>query len=70
MKRCIKAHNVAAFGDIPVGSLWADDSPYIEDEANFVDADTPVEVEEYAAVFDTPKSRPVKKSAAKSVKES
>jgi len=41
MKRCIKAHTTKAFGDIPVGSLWADDSPYIENEANFVDADTP-----------------------------
>jgi hypothetical protein len=41
MKRCIKAHHVDAFGDIPVGSLWADDSPYIEVPANFVDADKP-----------------------------
>ena len=41
MKRCIKAHHVDAFGDIPVGSLWDDDSPYIEVPANFVDADKP-----------------------------
>lgn len=55
MKRCIKAHHVDAFGDIPVGSLWADDSPYIEHEGNFVDAETPA---------------PVKTSAAKPAKES
>ena len=39
MKRCIEAHTVAAFGKIPVGSLWADDSPFVEDESKFVDAD-------------------------------
>jgi len=60
MKRCIKAHTVAGFGDIPQGSLWDDDSPYITDESMFVDADTP-EPE--------PELRPVKKSAAK-LKES
>ena len=55
MKRCIKAHSVASFGDIPVGSLWDDDSPYIEDEGNFVDDNEP----------------PVKpKATAKTVKES
>ena len=42
MKRCIKAHYVATFGDIPVGSLWADDSEFIVEESNFVDADKPV----------------------------
>jgi hypothetical protein len=41
MKRCIEAHHVATFGDIPVGSLWADDSPYVTDDALFVDADAP-----------------------------
>ena len=46
MKRCIKAHTVASFGEIPVGSLWADDSPYIEDDENFVDADAPEVIEE------------------------
>ena len=45
MKRCIEAHVVASFGEIPVGSLWADDSPYIEDDSKFVDADAPVEPE-------------------------
>lgn len=39
MKRCIEAHTVASFGEIPVGSLWDDDSPYITDDALFVDAD-------------------------------
>jgi hypothetical protein len=39
MKRCIETHTVAAFGEVPAGSLWADDSPYIEDESLFVDAD-------------------------------
>ena len=42
MKRCIEAHTVAAFGEIPVDSIWDDDSPYIEDESKFVDADAPV----------------------------
>ena len=46
MKRCITAHYVDAFGDIPVGSLWADDSPYVTDEAHFVDADTPTDDDE------------------------
>ena len=41
MKRCIKAHHVESFGQIPVGSLWADDSPYVTDDDHFVDADKP-----------------------------
>lgn len=45
MKRCIKAHTVASFGPVPVGSLWADDSPFIEDESAFVDADAVVPAE-------------------------
>lgn len=32
MRRCIEDHTVPAFGAIPVGSLWADDSPYLLDE--------------------------------------
>ena len=32
MKRCVKAHDAAGFGQIPVGSLWDDDSPYITDD--------------------------------------
>lgn len=58
MKRCIEAHTVAAFGDIPVGSLWDDDSPYITDESKFTDARTPEPEPEI-------EKRPVKKSAAK-----
>ena len=46
MKRCIKAHTVAAFGEIPEGSLWADDSPFIKQPKNFVDADESDDVEE------------------------
>jgi hypothetical protein len=32
MKVCVTEHEVAAFGVIPVGSLWDDDSPYVLDE--------------------------------------
>lgn len=46
MLRCIRAHHVDEFGDIPVGSLWADDSPYVVEPDNFVDADTPVVVDD------------------------
>ena len=42
MKRCIKTHIVAGFGEVPAGSLWDDDSPYAENAANFVDDDAPV----------------------------
>jgi hypothetical protein len=63
MLRCIQAHHVDEFGDIPVGSLWEDDSPYVTDGAYFVDAATPAPEEE-------PAPRPVKKTAAKPVKES
>ena len=45
MLRCIEAHIVPSFGEIPVGSLWADDSPYVTDESLFVDADAPAVVE-------------------------
>lgn len=41
MLRCIREHTVDAFGVIPVGSLWADDSPFVEDASAFVDADKP-----------------------------
>jgi hypothetical protein len=60
MKRCIKAHTVASFGAIPEGSLWDDDSPYLEEPSNFVDADKPP----------APVRPVVKKSVAKPVKES
>jgi hypothetical protein len=39
MKRCIKAHTVASFGEIPEGSLWDDDSPYVKQAKNFVAVD-------------------------------
>ncbi len=29
MKLCVTAHVSPLFGEIPVGSLWADDSPYV-----------------------------------------
>ena len=32
MKRCTQDHEVQAFGAIPVGSLWDDDSPFVLDE--------------------------------------
>ena len=47
MKRCTQEHTAAGFGTIPVGSLWADDSPYVIDADMFepVDADEVPEVE-------------------------
>jgi hypothetical protein len=45
MKVCIETHLVAAFGEIPEGSLWDDDSPYLVDESKFVDVDDPPEPE-------------------------
>lgn len=32
MKVCTETHTRPGFGVIPAGSLWADDSPYIDDE--------------------------------------
>ena len=63
MKRCIEAHTVAAFGDIPEGSLWDEASPYITDESKFVDV--PAEPVDDPPVV----KRPAKKSVAK-LKES
>lgn len=37
MKVCIETHHVPIFGEIPEGSLWADDSPYLKDPSKFVD---------------------------------
>ena len=48
MLRCTQTHTVASFGEIPEGSLWADDSPYV------VDADL------FEPMDDTP-AAPVKK---------
>ena len=47
MLRCIEDHESPLFGTIPVGSLWADDSPFVlgdyADKFAPVD-DAPVEV--------------------------
>lgn len=32
MKRCTETHTVAGFGEIPAGSLWEDDSPFVLDD--------------------------------------
>lgn len=32
MKVCIEAHVSPLFGEIPAGSLWADDSPFVLDD--------------------------------------
>lgn len=37
MKRCIEEHFVAGFGVIPEGSLWADDSPWLQKPEHFAD---------------------------------
>jgi hypothetical protein len=37
MKRCIETHHIDAFGTIPAGSLWADDSHFIEQADKFED---------------------------------
>ena len=42
MKRCTVTHQAPTFGTIPAGSLWDDDSPYVDDAPElFVDADHP-----------------------------
>ena len=51
MKRCVEEHTVPAFGTIPAGSLWADDSPFLVEPAKFVDVDAP-----------EPAPKPVKKA--------
>ena len=60
MKRCIKAHDVAGFGKIPVGSLWDDDSEYVTDDNAdcFVDVNT-------AEPEPEPKPKPVRGSRKK-----
>ncbi len=37
MKVCITTHTHPGFGEIPAGSLWADDSPYVTEDAMFAD---------------------------------
>lgn len=56
MKICTTEHTVASFGVIPVGSLWADDSPYLSEETsgNFADVVAPEP--------EPPKPKPVRKS--------
>lgn len=53
MKRCIQEHTVDAFGTIPVGSLWADDSPYV------------IEADCFEQVDETPAPAPVKRPTRK-----
>lgn len=45
MKVCIEAHVSPLFGEIPAGSLWADNSPYVLDDFAhcFADVDEPAE---------------------------
>ena len=59
MKRCITEHVVPSFGTIPVGSLWADNSPFLSDgtAANFEDVVAEPEPE--------PVKQPVRKSNLK-----
>jgi len=59
MKRCVTPHHVTSFGEIPVGSLWADDSPFLTDE----NAGYFVHVEETPA--EEPKPQPVRKFGKK-----
>lgn len=51
MKVCVKAHTSSMFGDIPEGSLWADDSPYVLDDY----------ADHFAPVDDEPAPPPVRK---------
>jgi hypothetical protein len=46
MKVCIEAHVSPLFGEIPVGSLWADDSPYVLDDFAHCFADVVVDESE------------------------
>lgn len=39
MKVCTKEHVDPAFGVIPVGSLWDDDSPHVGAKKNFEQVD-------------------------------
>lgn len=53
MKRCTQTHTVASFGEIPAGSLWADDSPYA------------IEADCFEPVDDTPAPAKVRKPVRK-----
>jgi hypothetical protein len=39
MKVCTVEHDADGFGTIPVGSLWADDSPYVVDADKFAEVE-------------------------------
>lgn len=62
MKRCTQDHEVQAFGAIPVGSLWDDDSPFVLDEH----AD---KFEAVTADGDVPVEKPARKAPARKVAE-
>lgn len=55
MKVCTKTHQVKGFGEIPEGSRWDDDSPYLTkaNARNFVDE----------ADYVKPKPTPAKESS-------
>lgn len=54
MKVCITEHHVAGFGDIPAGSLWDDDSPFVQKSECFA-----------LVVDEAPKPAPAKKATRK-----
>ncbi len=39
MKVCISTHTVPSFGEIPAGSLWEDESPFVVEADCFADVD-------------------------------
>lgn len=39
VKVCISTHTVPSFGEIPAGSLWEDESPYVVEADCFADVD-------------------------------
>lgn len=61
MKRCITAHTVASFGDIPEGSLWSDESPFVLEE----NAACFVQVEALTVPEPAKPAAPVRKFGAK-----
>ena len=53
MKVCTETHHDPSFGEIPAGSLWADDSPFV------------VESDKFADVYDEAPVAPAKKPATR-----
>lgn len=53
MKVCISTHTVPSFGEIPAGSLWDDESPFVVEADCFADVD--------AAPAEAPASQYVRK---------